>query len=223
MLELKNITKRLSENGNFLEVLKNVDLSINKGEIISLVGESGSGKSSLLHIAGLISSIDEYNNSGRILINGINCSKMNDDERSEMRKKIGFIYQFHHLMPEFTAFENLLLPQIIGGIDENEAKIKTEEILRQFNLFYLKDKKPQYMSGGENQRIAILRAFIKEPLLVLADEPTGNLDEKNAHEIFDFILQNSREKNITCLIISHNPYLAQKTDRIVLMSEINKI
>ena len=223
MLELKNITKRFSENGNFLEVLKNVDLSINKGEIISLVGESGSGKSSLLHIAGLISSIDEYNNSGRILINGINCSKMNDDERSEMRKKIGFIYQFHHLMPEFTAFENLLLPQIIGGIDENEAKIKTEEILRQFNLFYLKDKKPQYMSGGENQRIAILRAFIKEPLLVLADEPTGNLDEKNAHEIFDFILQNSREKNITCLIISHNPYLAQKTDRIVLMSEINKI
>jgi lipoprotein-releasing system ATP-binding protein len=222
MLNLINITKRFSENGNSLEVLKNVNLSIKKGEIVSLVGESGSGKSSLLNIAGLISLLDK-DDSGSIIINGIDCTKMNDNERSEMRKKIGFIYQFHHLMPEFTAFENLLLPQVIAGVGENEARIKTEEILKKFNLSYLRDKKPQYMSGGENQRIAILRAFIKEPFLVFADEPTGNLDEKNANEIFDFILQNSREKNITCLIISHNPHLAEKTDRIVLMNEINKI
>ncbi len=222
MLNLKNITKRFSNAGSYVEILKNVNLSLSKGEIASLVGESGCGKSSLLHIAGLISSIDS-NDSGSIFINGVNCTQMNDDERSEMRKKIGFIYQFHHLMPEFTAFENLLLPQLISGKNEKDAKIKTEEILKKFNLFYLKDKKPQYMSGGENQRIAILRAFIKEPLLVLADEPTGNLDEKNANEIFDFILQNSREKSITCLIISHNSHLAQKTDRVILMNDINQL
>jgi lipoprotein-releasing system ATP-binding protein len=221
MLILQNITKKFSENGNSIEILKDVNLSIKKGEIVSLIGESGSGKSSLLHVAGLISSINPED-SGSIIINDIDCTKMSDDQRSEMRKKIGFIYQFHHLMHEFTAFENILLPQIILGIDENIAISKTEQALKRFNLLHLKNKKPQYMSGGENQRIAILRAFIKEPLLVLADEPTGNLDEKNAYEIFDFILQNSKEKNITCLIISHNSTLAQKTDRMILMNDINK-
>lgn len=220
MLNLIDINKQFSENGKAVKVLNNVNLGVEKGEIVALVGESGSGKSSLLHIAGLISQM-EQKDTGQIFINGIDCTNMNDDERSEMRKRIGFIYQFHHLMPEFTAFENLLLPQIISGINEKIASQNTEKILEKLNLLYLKNKKPQYMSGGENQRIAILRAFIKEPLIVLADEPTGNLDEKNANEIFDFILENSREKSITCLIITHNSQLAKKADRIISMHEIN--
>ncbi len=218
MLNLVKITKKIFDHGNEIEILHNLNLKIECNQIVSLIGESGSGKSTLLHIAGLISSID----GGEIYINDINCTNMNDDQKSEMRKKIGFIYQFHHLMPEFTAFENLLLPQIISGITQENAEQNATNLLSKFNLLYLKDRKPQYMSGGENQRIAILRAFIKNPLIVLADEPTGNLDEKNANDIFDFILENSREKKISCLVISHNNDLAKKTDKIVHMSEINK-
>ena len=214
MLKFVNVTKKFDDT----IILNNVNFNLNKGEIVALVGESGCGKSTMLHIAGLISSI----NSGQIFIDGVDCTKLSKEKQDKFREKIGFIYQFHHLLPEFTVFENLLIPQIISEVDKEKAEQNIFNLLDKFDLLSLKDRKPENLSGGQSQRIAILRAFVKNPLIVLADEPTGNLDKKNADEIFDFILENSRLHGVSSLIVTHNIELAKKTDRIVQMEDLNK-
>ncbi len=214
MLKLVNVTKKFDDT----IILNNINFNLHNGEIVALVGESGCGKSTMLHIAGLISSI----NSGQIFINGVDCTEFSKNKQDKLREKIGFIYQFHHLLPEFTVFENLLIPQIISNVKRAEAEQNIFNVLDRFNLLPLKDRKPENLSGGQNQRIAILRAFVKNPCIVLADEPTGNLDKKNADEIFDFILENSKLRGVSSLIVTHNIELAKKTDRIVQMEDLNQ-
>jgi lipoprotein-releasing system ATP-binding protein len=215
MLRFENVVKKAKD----FVILNEVNFHLNKGEIVSLVGESGSGKSTILHIAGLISSID----SGKIIINGSDCTNSSEDEKDKLRSRIGFIYQFHHLLPEFTILENLVIPQVVSGVRKGDAQEKAAELLDRFNLLNIASQKPESLSGGQNQRIAVLRAFIKNPFMVLADEPTGNLDRKNADEVFDFILQESKRNNISTLIVTHNLDLAEKSDRIVKMDDINNV
>ena len=211
MLKLENIRKTINSN----VILKDFNLELRSGEIASLTGESGSGKSTVLQILGLLTSVD----GGEIFIGERNCTRFSSKERNGTRRKIGFIHQFHHLLPEFTVMENLIIPQLISGTNSEQAFIKAKELLSKFSLYNFAKRKPSELSGGQSQRIAILRAFINNPILILADEPTGNLDKENAEEIFRFILDNSRENKITSLIVTHNYELAQKTDRIIKMEE----
>ena len=212
MLKLANIIKRIKE----VSILDNINLEVKAGEIVALLGESGSGKSTVLQVIGLLTSI----NSGSIIINDKDCTNLPLLEKDRVREKIGFIHQFHHLLPEFTVIENLLIPQIASEVEREVAFSKASKMLEKFGLESLSDRKPHELSGGQNQRIAILRAFINNPFLVLADEPTGHLDFKNAEEIFDFILKNSRINNITNIIVTHNHDLAMKTDRIIRMEDL---
>ena len=211
-LKLKGIVHTFKQGRSKLEVLKGVDLNVAAGEIVALVGPSGAGKSTLLQIAGLL----EKPGDGSIEVCGKFCGDLNDDERTEMRRhNIGFVYQYHHLLPEFSAEENIAMPQIIAGTSSKESKARARELLDWMGLGERSKHRPGQLSGGEQQRVAIGRALANVPRLLLADEPTGNLDPETAAEVFAILMKLVRGAGLAALIATHNPALAQRMDRIV--------
>jgi lipoprotein-releasing system ATP-binding protein len=212
MLTCTNIHKRY---GN-LEVLKGVDLVINKGEIASIVGSSGAGKSTLLHILGTLDTAD----TGQIHLLDKRIDVLRGKQLASFRNThIGFVFQFHHLLPEFTALENVCIPGWIAGRKKREVAERATQLLKTLNLGDRLDNKPQQMSGGEQQRVAVARALINQPQIVFADEPTGNLDSKNAKELHELFIQLRTEFHQTFLIVTHNEELAQMSDRIIHMKD----
>ncbi|MFN7038479.1 MAG: ABC transporter ATP-binding protein [Alphaproteobacteria bacterium] len=215
-LTLKNIKKYFRQGDNELRVLDDASLNIEHGEIISLVGSSGSGKSTLLQIAGLLDKPD----SGEVIINGITTKNITDKERTNLRKiYIGFVYQFHHLLKEFTALENVVLPELIKNTDKKIAREKAIYILDKMGLTERMNHLPAELSGGEQQRVAIARALVGSPPLLLADEPTGNLDPINAEIVLNFFMQIVKELNISVLVVTHNMDIAKQTNRIVTIKD----
>lgn len=209
-LKLTHICRTFGKNNTKVEVLKDINLQIKAGEIVALVGPSGSGKSTLLHIAGLL----DTPTSGMIEIMGQNATKMDDAGRTRLRMKtIGFVYQSHLLLPDFNALENVMMPQLIAGVRENQAKEHAKELLKQVGLSHRLTHRAGQLSGGEQQRVAIARALANNPALLLADEPTGNLDPKTADEVFDTFMKIVRQTGLSALLATHNPELAQKMDR----------
>ena len=212
VLLLDSISRIYNQGNNEIKVLDNVNLSVKKGEIVSLIGNSGSGKSSLLHIAGLL----ELPNSGEIIINDIKFSAMSEKERTiSRRNSIGFIYQFHHLLSDFTALDNIMIPMLIAGHQKSFAKDKAEKLLSKLELFDRKDHLPSQMSGGEQQRVSIARSLANNPDILLADEPTGNLDSKTADIVFNQFLDLAKDENMSVLLATHNIKLSDKSDRVI--------
>ena len=212
MLTGKNIYKRYGP----IEVLKGVDIEIKKGEIVSIVGPSGSGKSTLLHILGTLDKADM----GDVSMNGAIMSLMHGKKLAAFRNKhIGFVFQFHHLLPEFTALENVCIPGWLAGRKKNEAKEKAVELLKMLGLSQRVENKPNEMSGGEQQRVAVARALINNPDVVFADEPTGDLDSANAKELHQLFFDLRNKFNQTFLIVTHNEELAKLSDRILYMKD----
>ena len=212
VLLLDSISRIYNQGNNEIKVLDNVNLFVKKGEIVSLIGNSGSGKSSLLHIAGLL----ELPNSGEIIINDIKFSAMSEKERTiSRRNSIGFIYQFHHLLSDFTAIDNIIIPMLIAGHQKSYAKDKAEKLLSKLELFDRKDHLPSQMSGGEQQRVSIARSLANNPDILLADEPTGNLDSKTADIVFNQFLDLAKDENMSVLLATHNIKLSDKSDRVI--------
>ena len=212
VLNLLNVEKNFFQADQKIEVLKGLNLEIKKGELVALIGPSGSGKTTLLQIAGLLDS----STSGQVIINGIDASKSDDKARTEIRKNhIGFVYQFHHLLPEFSALENVALPLLIQGKSRKEAFALAEKILQEVDLSNRLNHKPAELSGGQQQRVAIARAAVTKPSLILADEPTGNLDSELSEKIFTLLKNLVKSHEIGCLVVTHNMELAKKADRIV--------
>ena len=221
IMDIQNIDKAYTNKAKVqATVLKNLSLELFKGEFSALMGPSGVGKSTLLHIVGSLDSPDKgtielYHNEITY-----NYSKMKSDEIAKLRnQKIGFVFQFSHLLPEFTALENTMMPALIGGSSYQEAKSKAENLLKRVDIFHRAEHKPMELSGGEQQRVAIARAIINDPLIILADEPTGNLDEKNANSVLDLIKELKKEFNLTFLIATHSQEVAASADRILTMGE----
>ncbi len=199
-----------------LQVLKGIDLHISKQEIVSIIGPSGAGKSTLLHILGTLDKADQ----GRLVIDGTEVNKLNDTAMAAFRnKKIGFVFQFHHLLPEFTALENICIPAYIGGTSKKDAIKRAEELLDYLNLSDRKTHKPSELSGGEQQRIAVARALVNSPAIVLADEPSGNLDTKSAHDLHQLFFRLRDEMHQTFVIVTHNPQLAEMSDRTITIKD----
>ena len=212
MLTATNIYKQYDH----LTVLKGVDISVSKGEIVSIVGSSGAGKSTLLHILGTLDKADK----GEIILNGQHLEALNGRKLSAFRNKhIGFVFQFHHLLPEFTALENVCIPGWIAGEKKKEVVIKATELLKTLGLGNRLENKPQQLSGGEQQRVAVARALINSPSIVMADEPTGNLDSANAKELHQLFIDLRKKFNQTFLIVTHNEELAKMSDRILIMKD----
>lgn len=214
ILNIKDIKKSYKiDKHNSLTVLKGINLEIKKGEVIAIVGQSGAGKSTLLHILGTLDRPD----SGNIIYGDQDITKYNEKDLASFRnKKIGFIFQFHHLLPEFTALENILIPAMIDGKDKKERAMELLEIVGVKNR---EDHKPSEISGGEAQRVAIARALINSPEIILADEPTGNLDTANANSVIELIFDLRNKFNQTFVIVTHNEEFAGKCDRIVKMKD----
>ena len=215
VLKLDNIKKNYKAPNSkvgFIEVLSNINLELIKGEVIGLVSPSGGGKSTLLQIAGLL----DKPTSGEIAINNQRVDQYNDQQITNFRKKeIGFIYQFHHLLPEFSALENISIPQWCSGKSKKEATQFSLKLLNIVGLSGRKDHRPSELSGGEQQRVALCRALANEPSILLADEPTGNLDNENSEIIFDLLIQTVKESGLSALIATHDIHLAKKMDKIV--------
>jgi lipoprotein-releasing system ATP-binding protein len=212
MLSARNIQKKYGQ----LEVLKGVDINIKKGEIVSIVGSSGAGKSTLLHILGTL----DKAGAGEIILNNQRVDKLSGKRLAAFRnKEIGFVFQFHHLLPEFTALENVCIPGWIAGGKKKEVQVRAEELLKNLGLINRLENKPQQLSGGEQQRVAVARALINNPSIVMADEPTGNLDSTNAKELHQLFIDLRKQFNQTFLIVTHNEELAQMSDRIVHMKD----
>lgn len=211
LVEVRGLSKAYEAvNGVRIEVLKNVDLSVAKGEVVAVVGESGSGKSTLLHILGALDRPD----SGEVLFEGKDIFTGSDELLSTFRnRRIGFVFQFHHLLPEFSAVENVFMPALIGGVKLEKARIRAVSLLDRVGLKDRMDHRPSELSGGEKQRVAIARALMNEPDLILADEPTGNLDERTAQALHEEMLRLSREMNQTFILVTHNPAFAAMADR----------
>jgi lipoprotein-releasing system ATP-binding protein len=216
ILALDGIVRTFHQGDRTLEVLKGVDLVLQPGEIVALVGQSGSGKSTLLHIAGLL----ERPDGGEIQLEGVRCNDLDDGGRTEMRRKqIGFVYQHHHLLAEFSALENVMLPQLLNGLSKTEARERSEQLLKMVGLQERADHRPGKLSGGEQQRVAIARAVANVPRLLLADEPTGNLDQQTAERVFNALITLVRGTGIAALVATHNPDLAARMDRIVRLRD----
>jgi len=212
VLSLENISRIYTQGDNKINVLDKINLDMRRGEIISLVGNSGSGKSSMLHIAGLL----EKPNSGEIFINKVKCSKMTDFDRTITRRmSIGFIYQFHHLLSDFTAIDNVAIPMLLSGTEKSNAKNRAIDLLENLGLQDRINHLPSQLSGGEQQRVSICRALANNPDILLADEPTGNLDSKTAEVVFEQFISLARRNNTSVLLATHNTKLSEKSDRII--------
>jgi lipoprotein-releasing system ATP-binding protein len=215
-LELKEITRSFQQGEEVIQVLKSIDLIIAPGEIVALVGPSGAGKTTLLQIAGLL----ELPNGGTVTMNGRNCNDLADGERTALRREFaGFVYQFHYLLQEFSALENVMLPLLISGKSRAQAKVRAEDLLERLGLSHRLHHRPMKLSGGEQQRVAIARAIANEPKILLADEPTGNLDMVTADAVFNEMLKLVRDTGLSALVATHNLDLAAKMDRSVRLIE----
>jgi lipoprotein-releasing system ATP-binding protein len=215
-LVLNDVARIYRTEAGELPVLRGVDLALKPGEIVALVAPSGAGKSTLLHLAGLLDQPD----GGQVLIQGRDVGALSDKDRTAIRRDaIGFVYQFHHLLNEFTAIENVMLPQMIAGKSRQEARARAVALLSGFGLQARLKHLPGKLSGGEQQRVAIARALANAPQLLLADEPTGNLDVATAARVFDELLEIVRRQNVAALIATHNPELAARMDRTVTLRE----
>ena len=204
------------QGGHKLDILKGVNLTVERGEIVALLGPSGCGKTTLLQIAGLL----ENPVSGDVIIGGHHVSSTADDYRTALRRtKLGFVYQSHHLLSDFTALENLLLPQYVAGIGKDAAKARAEHLLHSVGLSKRADHYPSQLSGGEQQRIAIARGLVNKPALLLADEPTGNLDPKTAEEVFQLLVKTIAHEKTGALIVTHNHELAKRMDRVLELKD----
>jgi lipoprotein-releasing system ATP-binding protein len=216
VLRLENITRRYKEGEGQLEVFSGLNLSLHAGEIVALVGQSGAGKSSLLHIAGLL----EAPTGGEIFVGGAATSRLNDADRTRIRRNtIGFVYQAHHLLPEFDALENVALPQMIAGRTRADAVKEASRLLELMGLGKRLTHRPSQLSGGEQQRVAIARAMANQPRILLADEPTGNLDPRTSGGVFDALIAVTRSEGLAALIATHNFELASRMDRAMLLHQ----
>lgn len=216
VLSLQSVDRVYTGIGQPLQVLKGASLEIRPGELVGMVAPSGAGKSTLLHIAGLL----EYPDGGDVLVGGRSCAAMDDNGRTAARRdSLGFIYQFHHLLPEFTAQENVALPQMLAGQSKRQANDKAAQLLESVGLKERMKHRPARLSGGEQQRVAIARAIANDPLVLLADEPTGNLDPSTSAVVFDMLLGLVRDRGMSALIATHNPELAKRMDRVVTLKD----
>lgn len=215
-LSLHEIKRTFVQGDRRLEVLRGVSLDLRPGEIVALVGQSGSGKSTLLHIAGLL----EQPDSGDVVLDGKAAGPLGDRGRTALRRRfLGFVYQYHHLLPEFSAIENVMLPQMLNGLSRSEARVRATDLLAMVQLKERGDHRPGRLSGGEQQRVAIARAVANAPRVLLADEPTGNLDAATADIVFRQLLILVRETGMAALIATHNPDLAERMDRTVTLKD----
>ena len=211
-LYLAKVARRYRQGTGFLEILRDAELAIFPGEVVALVAPSGTGKSTLLHVAGLLEKPDR----GEVFVNGAPTSAMDDIGRTRLRREeIGFVYQFHHLLPEFSALENVVMPQLIGGLAKPEARARASQLLRFLGLAERLRHRPAELSGGEQQRVAIARAVANAPRLLLADEPTGNLDPQTASQVFSTLNAIVRASGLAALVATHNLDLAARMDRRV--------
>ena len=216
VLVLQGVTRSFGTPPETLEIFRNINAQILPGEIVALVGPSGSGKSSLLHICGLL----EAPTSGNVFIAGRDCSRLDEAERTRIRRDIlGFVYQFHHLLPEFSALENVMMPQLIGGRRPKDAEGLAMRLLNMVGLMPRASHRPARLSGGEQQRVAIARALANQPRLILADEPTGNLDPRTADMVFNVFVEMCRARGVSALIATHNLQMAVKMDRTWLLHD----
>ncbi|KAE9529297.1 lipoprotein-releasing ABC transporter ATP-binding protein LolD [Testudinibacter aquarius] len=216
LLACHALNKSYQEGDNTTQVLKNVNFSMQHSELVAIVGSSGSGKSTLLHLLGGLDRAD----SGEVLLNGANVFALSANKLAELRNRyLGFVYQFHHLMADFTALENVMMPLLIGKQNKNEAKDRAEQMLSAVGLSHRTLHRPSALSGGERQRVAIARALVNRPALVLADEPTGNLDRKTTESIFELIQQLNQEQQIGFLLVTHDMNLANKLSRRMVMQD----
>jgi lipoprotein-releasing system ATP-binding protein len=215
-LALRGIQRTFMQGDRQLEVLRGVSLDLRAGEIVALVGQSGSGKSTMLHIAGLL----ERPDAGDVVLDGKGAAALSDHQRTILRRKfLGFVYQYHHLLPEFSALENVMLPQMLNGLSRSEARRRAVDLLAMVQPKDRADHRPGRLSGGEQQRVAVARAVANAPRVLLADEPTGNLDAATADTVFRQLLALVRETGMAALIATHNPDLAARMDRTVRLKD----
>jgi lipoprotein-releasing system ATP-binding protein len=215
-LVLEDVVRGFRQGNDRLEVLRGASLTLAPGEIVALIGPSGTGKSTLLHIAGLL----ERPDSGAVRVGGVECSDLGDTERTALRRSdLGFVYQFHHLLPEFSAEENIVLPQMIAGTPRKSASVRAQELLETMGIGARATHRPSELSGGEQQRVAIARALANDPRVLLADEPTGNLDEATADAVFDALLKSVRNAGLAALVATHNNELAGRMDRVLTLRD----
>ena len=216
LLRLENVSRRYKEGEGQLEIFRDLNMVLQAGEVVALVGQSGAGKSSLLHMAGLL----EAPSAGEIYIAGQAVSRLSDQDRTRIRRDmIGFVYQAHHLLPEFNALENVVMPQMIAGKSRGDAGVEAKRILTALGLGARLTHRPAQLSGGEQQRVAIARALANKPKILLADEPTGNLDPKTAGGVFDSLIAITRAQGVGALIATHNFALAARMDRALLLDQ----
>lgn len=216
ILQCRQLTKRYTQGELDVEVLKGVDLTIGVGERVAIMGASGSGKSTLLHLLGGL----EKPTGGQVVLDNVDISKINGSRLAKLRNRaLGFIYQSHHLLGEFTVLENVAMPQLIGGKTVKEASRNAEELIKRVGLGHRLEHKPGELSGGERQRAAVARALINKPALVMADEPTGNLDSKTAHQVYELMLELNQELNVSLLVVTHDHELASRIGKVLHMED----
>lgn len=216
VIELKGVERHYEQGSRRLTILSGTNFALNPGEMVALVAPSGAGKSTLLHTTGLL----ERPDGGDVIVNGRACGRLSDDQRTAIRRnEIGFVYQFHHLLPEFSALENVMMPQLVRGLKPSEASARAAQLLDYMKIGKRAQHRPAELSGGEQQRVAIARAVANAPLVLLADEPTGNLDPVTAGYVFDALSALVRQSGLAALIATHNHELAARMDRRVTLSE----
>ncbi|NQY96787.1 MAG: ABC transporter ATP-binding protein [Henriciella sp.] len=216
VLELRDIVRQYKSEAGILSVLNGANLTLNPGELVGLVGPSGSGKSTLLHTAGLL----EKPEGGQVFLEGEDCVALGDSGRTRLRReKLGFVYQFHHLLPEFNARDNVAMPLMVGGMKRRQAREKADALLAEMGLSDRTKHQPGQMSGGEQQRVAIARALVNDPRLVIADEPTGNLDPATTERVFQSLIRMARSEGAAVLVATHNMALTEHMDRVLTLKD----